>query len=99
MNKEILGNLLRDALSPEFLEINDRTESHSGHASSGGGGHYEVSIVSSQFAGLAHWHVTVWSIRPPTRCVRRYTRCRSRPIARRSMPPKTRPKHSVQPSP
>ena len=52
MNKEILGNLLRDALNPEFLEINDRTKSHSGHASSGGGGHYEVRIVSSRFAGL-----------------------------------------------
>ena len=53
MNKEILGNLLRDALNPEFLEIDDRTEAHSGHASSGDGGHYEVRIVSSRFAGLA----------------------------------------------
>ena len=52
MNKEILGNLLRDALNPEFLEIDDRTEAHSGHASSGDGGHYEVRVVSSQFAGL-----------------------------------------------
>ena len=53
MNKEILGNLLRDALNPEFLEIDDRTEAHSSHASSGDGGHYEVRIVSSRFAGLA----------------------------------------------
>jgi BolA protein len=53
MNKEILGNLLREALNPEFLEIDDRTEAHSGHASSGDGGHYELRIVSSQFVGLA----------------------------------------------
>ena len=53
MNKEVLEELLRNALSPEFLEIEDRTEAHSGHASSGGGGHYAVRIVSSRFEGLA----------------------------------------------
>ena len=53
MNKEILEELLRNALNPEFLEVEDRTEAHSGHASSGGGGHYAVRIVSGRFEGLA----------------------------------------------
>jgi BolA protein len=40
------------ALAPESLEIIDESHKHAGHAGSrGGGGHYAVRIVSSQFAG------------------------------------------------
>ena len=43
---------LRTALAPLRLEIEDESAKHAGHAGArDGGGHYDVTIVSSQFAG------------------------------------------------
>jgi BolA family transcriptional regulator, general stress-responsive regulator len=40
------------ALQPESLEIADESGQHVGHeGAKGGGGHYQLLIVSSQFAG------------------------------------------------
>jgi BolA protein len=40
------------ALAPESLEILDESGQHAGHeGAKGGGGHYQVLIVSGQFAG------------------------------------------------
>lgn len=44
--------LLTDALNPEHLEIIDNSQAHAGHAGvQNGGGHYHVTIISSQFEG------------------------------------------------
>lgn len=41
-------------LHPEHIEIQDDSASHAGHAGAkGGGGHYFLTIVSTDFAGLA----------------------------------------------
>lgn len=40
------------ALEPESVEIADESAQHAGHAGAkGGGGHYQLIIVSQQFAG------------------------------------------------
>ena len=40
------------ALAPESLEILDESGQHIGHeGAKGGGGHYQVIVVSSRFAG------------------------------------------------
>ncbi len=40
-------------LQPEHLEIEDDSAAHAGHAGArSGGGHYNLLIVSSRFAGL-----------------------------------------------
>lgn len=42
------------ALQPESLEIADESAQHIGHEGArGGGGHYQLIIVSPQFAGKA----------------------------------------------
>ncbi len=41
------------ALHPEHLEIVDESALHAGHAGArGGGGHYQLTLVSPAFAGL-----------------------------------------------
>lgn len=41
------------ALGPEVLEILDESAQHAGHeGAKGGGGHYRLTIVSPQFAGV-----------------------------------------------
>lgn len=41
------------ALAPESLQIEDESALHAGHeGAKGGGGHYRMTIVSAQFAGL-----------------------------------------------
>ena len=49
-------NMIRDkltsALAPTQLDIEDDSAKHAGHAGArGGGGHFNVSIVSTAFAG------------------------------------------------
>ena len=39
------------ALDAESLEIVDESEKHRGHAGSGGGGHYRMTVVSDRFSG------------------------------------------------
>jgi BolA protein len=40
------------SLEPSFLDIQDDSALHAGHAGNSGGGHYTVTIVSEQFVGL-----------------------------------------------
>ncbi|MTI63704.1 BolA family protein [Methylophaga sp.] len=40
-------------LDPEFVEIEDDSASHAGHAGNTGGGHYNLLIVSEAFHGLS----------------------------------------------
>ncbi|NQY25731.1 MAG: BolA family transcriptional regulator [Piscirickettsiaceae bacterium] len=42
-----------NALEPSYLDIQDDSALHAGHAGNTGGGHYTVTIVSEQFSGLA----------------------------------------------
>lgn len=39
------------SLAPENLEIMDESSKHAGHEGAKGGGHYQMTIVSSQFRG------------------------------------------------
>jgi len=38
-------------LEPSALEIQDDSALHAGHAGNGGGGHFSIRLVSSQFCG------------------------------------------------
>ena len=50
---EVIVSRIREHLSAESVEIEDQSHLHAGHAgASGGGGHYEVTIVASCFKGL-----------------------------------------------
>ena len=53
MNRtEAIRVKLQRALTPERLEITDDSHLHAGHAgAAAGGGHFSVSITSSQFRG------------------------------------------------
>ena len=48
---EMIRQRLTEALEPESLDIEDDSASHAGHASAGGGGHFNVIIVSNKFNG------------------------------------------------
>ncbi len=50
---ETLRRKLREAFAPVMLEVVDESHLHAGHAgAAGGGGHYAVTVVSSQFEGM-----------------------------------------------
>ena len=51
MSAETLRLKLEQALQPELLDIVDHSAAHAGHYGNQGGGHYNVTIVSSQFEG------------------------------------------------
>ncbi len=42
-----------DALSPTFINIQDDSALHAGHAGNTGGGHYTLTIHSKAFDGLS----------------------------------------------
>lgn len=42
---------LTQAFSPRSLAIEDESHHHAGHASAGGGGHFQVEIVAEAFDG------------------------------------------------
>ena len=46
---------LRDAFSPTYLEVNDQSHMHAGHAGApeGGESHFNVVIVSASFEGMS----------------------------------------------
>ncbi|SUO93417.1 BolA family protein [Suttonella ornithocola] len=44
---------LQEAFQPTYLEIQDDSAQHIGHASAGGAGHFSVKIISSSFEGLS----------------------------------------------
>ncbi len=49
---QLIDQRLRAALEPLELEIGDDSAAHAGHAGArGGGGHFQVFIVSTAFAG------------------------------------------------
>ena len=50
---EMIRQRLTDDLQPESLDIEDDSASHAGHASAGGGGHFNVIIVSNKFTDLS----------------------------------------------
>lgn len=39
------------ALAPSMLTLRDDSALHAGHAGNGGGGHFHVTVKSSQFSG------------------------------------------------
>ncbi len=50
--KAMIGQRLRETLAPLQLEITDQSHRHAGHAGArGGGGHFDLTIVSSRFTG------------------------------------------------
>lgn len=55
MNERVamISERLTTALSPESLEVIDRSQEHAGHeGAKGGGGHFDVIIVADAFAGM-----------------------------------------------
>jgi BolA protein len=53
-NPATIEAMLREALAPTHLVVRDDSALHAGHAgAASGGGHYDVTIVSERFAGLA----------------------------------------------
>ncbi len=44
---------LEATFAPSHLAIQDDSARHAGHASAGGGGHFQVEIVSNAFTGLS----------------------------------------------
>lgn len=50
---DIQGEIRRRlaSLEPQLLEIVDDSAKHAGHAGSTGGGHFTLTVVSSQFSG------------------------------------------------
>ncbi len=51
--RDTITNKLREAFSPESLEVSDESHLHEGHAGHrpGGGTHFRVYIVSQAFQG------------------------------------------------
>ncbi|GAB4038038.1 MAG: BolA family transcriptional regulator [Rubrivivax sp.] len=49
--KDQIERLLRAALQPESLEVQDDSHLHAGHAGAREGGHYTVRITAAAFAG------------------------------------------------
>ena len=49
---DLIRQRLEQALTPQSLEIKDQSHLHAGHAgAAAGGGHFDVQVVSSEFAG------------------------------------------------
>lgn len=46
-------NRVLAVLNPSYLDIQDDSALHAGHASNTGGGHYTITIVSEAFTGLS----------------------------------------------
>jgi BolA family transcriptional regulator, general stress-responsive regulator len=51
--RERVETILREKFRPQYLEVNDESARHAGHAgAASGGGHLRVVIVSETFAGV-----------------------------------------------
>jgi len=49
---ESIKNTLTDSIQSEFIEVLDDSQAHAGHeGAKSGGGHYYLTIVSTEFAG------------------------------------------------
>jgi len=49
---EIIDTILKDKLDARHVAIIDESHLHRGHKAAGGGGHYHVTVVSSQFENV-----------------------------------------------
>ena len=50
--KDTIERILTEGLAPDVLEVEDQSPLHAGHeGAQGGGGHYQVRIVSKAFEG------------------------------------------------
>jgi BolA protein len=48
----LIENRLREAFTPQKIEVRDDSHRHAGHeGAKGGGGHFTVSIISLRFQG------------------------------------------------
>lgn len=50
--KEKLELIMREKLFATHVEIQDESWKHAGHAAAGGGGHFQMIVVSNQFEGV-----------------------------------------------
>jgi BolA protein len=50
--KEKIESIMKEKLLAVHVEIEDESWKHAGHASAGGGGHFQMFIVSPQFEGV-----------------------------------------------
>ncbi len=49
---EIIDTLLKEKLDAQHVTIIDESHLHRGHKAAGGGGHYNVTVVSPQFENV-----------------------------------------------
>jgi BolA protein len=49
---ELIDTILKEKLSAQQVVIIDESHKHRGHKAAGGGGHYHVTVVSSQFENV-----------------------------------------------
>lgn len=49
---EIIDTLLKEKIGAQHVAIIDESYLHRGHKAAGGGGHYHVTVVSSQFENV-----------------------------------------------
>lgn len=49
---EIIDTLLKEKLSAQHVDIIDESYLHRGHKAAGGGGHYNVTVVSEKFENV-----------------------------------------------
>lgn len=49
---EIIDRILKDKLKAQHVAIVDESHLHRGHKAAGGGGHYHVTVVSTQFENV-----------------------------------------------
>ncbi|MDO9074450.1 MAG: BolA family protein [Rubrivivax sp.] len=52
MNTEKIETLLRAALAPLAIQVNDDSHQHAGHAGAREGRHFSVALTSARFTGL-----------------------------------------------
>ncbi len=53
VTSEKIDGILRNALTPAALEVQDDSHLHAGHAGAKEGRHFSVRVVSERFAGLS----------------------------------------------
>lgn len=49
---EIIDNIMKEKLQAQHVAIIDESYLHRGHKAAGGGGHYHLTVVSSQFENV-----------------------------------------------
>lgn len=49
---EIIDTLLKEKLDAQHVAIIDESHKHRGHKAAGGGGHYQVTVVSHKFENV-----------------------------------------------